>query len=452
MLNPLLKLIKQGVHMKRILLTLLVCLSGVIVNAQNDVPKIDAAEKKLIIDSVSVMLKRSYIFEDVAVKMTDLILKKYNDGGYNAVDNPMEFGRIITDDLRSVCKDKHLTLLFAPFMIKMERDKSKGDTNAANADLRRLRDDNYGFKEIKILPGNVGYLKFNAFRESQEAMQTAIGAMNFLANTGALIIDLRDNGGGSATMIQLISSYFFGGEPVHLNSFYYRENNLNEQTWTLPYVPGRKLLNTDLYILTSNYTFSAAEEFTYNLKNLKRATIIGETTGGGAHPVKDAIINDHFMLMIPYGRAINPIPNTNWEGTGIEPHVSIARSAAYDTAYLIALDKLMEKEKDERYKTKYKWIIDGAKAKLNPSVPDLKTMKSYAGVYGARKITFENGALFYQRVNGPKLKMIPMSVDYFMFSEVDYFRLKILKENDKVIGLEGRYDDGRTDKTLKSDK
>ena len=160
----------------------------------------------------------------------------------------------------------------------------------------------------------------------------AVGAMAFLANCDALIIDLRDNGGGNPEMIQLLSSYFFSGEPRHLNSFYYRLDEKTEQYWTLPYVPGSKLADTDLYVLTSSYTFSGAEEFTYNLKNMKRATIVGETTGGGAHPVRMEILNDHFAIGVPYARAVNPISKTNWEGTGIEPDVKVPAAQALDKA------------------------------------------------------------------------------------------------------------------------
>ena len=158
--------------------------------------------------------------------------------------------------------------------------------------------------------------------------------MAFLANCDALIVDLRENGGGSPEMIQLLSSYFFSGEPRHLNSFYYRLDEKTEQYWTLPYVPGANLAETDLYVLTSSCTFSGAEEFTYNLKNMKRATIIGEATGGGAHPVRLEILNDHFVMRVPYARAVNPISKTNWEGTGIEPDVQVPAGRALDQARL----------------------------------------------------------------------------------------------------------------------
>ena len=133
-----------------------------------------------------------------------------------------------------------------------------------------------------------------------------------------MIIDLRQNGGGSPYTIQIISSYFLE-EYTHLNSFEWRGSDSIEQFWTLPYVPGKKMYDTDLYILTSSRTFSAAEEFTYNMKNLKRATLVGETTGGGAHPGGDRIVNDYFLVWVPSGRASIPFPRQTGREKALRP-------------------------------------------------------------------------------------------------------------------------------------
>jgi C-terminal processing protease CtpA/Prc len=308
---------------------------------------------------------------------------------------------------------------------------------------------NFNFKEIKILPGNVGYLKFNSFPDASTAGPTAIAAMNFLSHTDALIIDLTDNGGGSPSLIQLITTYFFE-EPKHINSFYIREGDKTEQFWTLTFVPGERMPETDIYILTSGFTFSGAEEFTYNLKNMKRAVIVGETTGGGAHPVNEHIINDNFGISVPFGKAVNPITNSNWEGTGIEPHVKAEKSKALDVAYVMALDSLLTKEENEDVKQELAWAKEGLQAKLYPFMLDEKKFKDFVGVYGPRKITLEDGQLYYQRDNRPKMKMIPMSEDMFMLDDLAYFRLKFIRENGRIVALEGHYDNGTVDKNDKS--
>ena len=144
-------------------------------------------------------------------------------------------------------------------------------------------------------------------------------------------------------MVAYISSYLFS-ESTHLNDLYNRKENSTTQYWTLPYVPGKRLAGKPVYLLTSKRTFSGAEEFSYNLKNLKRATIIGETTGGGAHPVSGHRIDDHFMIGVPFARAVNPISKTNWEGTGVEPDVKIPANEALDEAKKMATEKIKSEQ------------------------------------------------------------------------------------------------------------
>ena len=258
-----------------------------------------------------------------------------------------ELAKRLTKDIRLVNEDKHLTVIFNPKRvsqikeIELEPDSNDGDLPSEMLDF--MRKENYGFKEIKILDGNIGYLDLRVFEETRWAGDTAVAAMNFLANTDSIIIDLRNNGGGAPSMIQLISSYFFEGDPVHLNDFYWRESNKTTQTWTLPYISGERDAEKDLYILTGEKTFSAAEEFTYNLKHLERATIVGQRTGGGAHPGGLEVVTDEFLVWTPSGRAINPITGTNWEGVGVTPDVEVSEKNALSKAIELAITKTSKK-------------------------------------------------------------------------------------------------------------
>jgi hypothetical protein len=247
-------------------------------------------------------------------------------------------------------------------------------------------------------------------------------------------------------MIQLITSYLLK-EPTHLNSFYVRKTDSINQFWTQAYVEGPRLTDVDVYVLTSSYTFSGAEEFTYNLKNMKRATIIGETTGGGAHPndIK-AFHNLNVGMSLPFGRAINPITGTNWEGVGITPDIQVPQEKALQTAHKEALKKLLGKTTDETRKKSLTWSMETLDALLNPAKVDIGLMNKYAGKYGPRMITLEDGELYYQREGRPKYKMIPMSQDTFIFDEVRYFRLKFVSDSSgRVTEVVGLYDNGRTD-------
>ena len=234
---------------------------------------------------------------------------------------------------------------------------------------RFVRQINFGFEKIERLQGNIGYIDLRGFSDPEAGVETVAAAMNFIGNTDALIFDLRQNGGGSPEMVALICSYLFGEKPVHLNSLYWRKGDKTDEFWTKASVAGKRYGETkDVYVLTSNRTFSGAEEFSYNLKNLKRATIIGETTGGGAHPGGMYRINDHFGAFVPIGRAISPITKTNWEGTGVEPDVKVPKELALKTAYLMALNKVAEKTADEQRKKALKELSD----QTQKEIEDLK--------------------------------------------------------------------------------
>ena len=429
--------------MKKLLFTLFTLIFLVqICMSQNQPAAVGSAEKKAVVDAVASILQKQYVFPDTARKMGDLIKKNLKAGKYTRIDDPRAFALKLTEDLRSLSRDRHLGVRFAPELIREMKTPDEAIKKAAEKYQKKLdRLDNHGFKEVKILSGNVGYLKFNHFSAAQEAFRVAVGAMAFLANCDALIVDLRENGGGNPEMIQLLSSYFFSGEPRHLNSFYHRMDEKTEQFWTLPYVPGSKLAETDLYVLTSRYTFSGAEEFTYNMKNLKRATVIGETTGGGAHPTSTRIVQHDYVLRVPFARAINPVSKTNWEGTGVTPDIAVPAAEAFDRAYALAVEKLAAKSAGTERKAEYEWILAGEKARKDPPRIDEKILKIYAGEYGERKVLFENGGLFYQRT-GPKYRLVSMTATLFAVEGLDYFRLEFVVKNGKAVELVGLYDNG----------
>jgi hypothetical protein len=326
---------------------------------------IDAGARSAVVDSLFKQLNDEYIFPDTATKMEADIRSRIKNGEYDNVTSSKAFAEKLTADLQSVSHDKHLRVRYSPTVIPV-RQESSGPTDAEKArQVTYEKFMNSAFQKVERMPGNVGYIKLDGFFDPEIGGETVAAAMNFVANTDYLIFDLRDNGGGDPAMVKLICSYLFGDKPVHLNDLYWRKDNRTEEFWTVPSVPGKKFLEKDVYVLTSNRTFSGGEEFTYNLKNLKRATIIGETTGGGAHPGGFERLSDHFGAFIPIGRAISPITKTNWEGTGVEPDIKVARDQALKTAYLLALNKAYEKAKDDSLKTNIKAVIDQTQKELD---------------------------------------------------------------------------------------
>ena len=303
--------------------------------------KIDAATRTRVIDGAIANLNESYVFPETAKKMEEAVRARQKKGEYDSITDGDSFAKMLTDNFREVSHDKHLNVDFSPApMPKRPEGPPDADDRARHRkDMERM---NCGFDKVEILSGNVGYLKFNFFADPEVCGPTAVAAMNFLANVDAIIFDLRENGGGDPKMIAFISTYLFS-EPTHLNDLWERKGDSTHQYWTLPYVPGKRLDGKPAYVLTSKETFSGSEEFSYNLKNLKRATIIGETTGGGAHPVSGHRIDDHFMIGVPFARAINPISKTNWEGTGVEPDVKVPAADALTTAQKLVAEKLVSK-------------------------------------------------------------------------------------------------------------
>ena len=312
---------------------------------------IDAAARTQVVDAILKRLNDSYVFPDVAKKMAESIRDHVAKKDYDQITSAKQFATTLTTDLQAVSHDKHLRVRYSFESIPERRERREPTAEEREQRKRELTWLNHGFGKVERLPGNIGYLEFFNFADEELGADTVAAAMNFINGTDALIIDMRRNGGGNPAMVALVCSYLFGAEPVHLNDLYWREGNKTEEFWTKKEVPGKRYLNKDVYVLTSKRTFSGAEEFTYNLKNLKRATIIGETTGGGAHPGGGFRMSEHFVMFVPTGRAISPITKTNWEGTGVTPDISVPADQALLVARLMALKKSVATVPDPDFKS-----------------------------------------------------------------------------------------------------
>ncbi len=414
---------------------------------QDDSMPASAEFKAAAVDSVSWALNKTYVFEDAAKEMEKHLRRKLKRGDYDELGTIQDLARQLTADLREISSDRHLGVQFMTDELLEEYQQGDEDPDVAHQlAFERGRKRNFEFKKLEILDGNVGYLKLNGFNDTSLSGPTAIAAMNFLGYTDALIIDLTENGGGSPSLIQTIMAYLLDGS-THLNSFYIRDGDSLQQFWSAPYVPGPKMVDTELYVLTSSHTFSAAEEFTYNVKNLERGTVVGETTGGGAHPVTSYLFPSLNMGMrVSFGRAINPVSGTNWEGTGVAPDIEVPADKAFDAAYLDALTKLRARDMSDDEAFVLDWAIVGLDARLNPVEVDVATLESYAGDYGPRHLRVKDGRLLYNRDDRDPIIATPMTETLFGFDAVPYFRLEVVLGDDGVpVKLVGHYDNGHTD-------
>lgn len=416
------------------------------INAQKT---LQAAEQKAVVEALAKSLEDHYVFPKEAKEMAQLIRQKLEKGAYHDKTDALVFADQLTTDIRAINQDLHLRVNYNPNRAKALRQPPSTNDNPARNNSPRRNRNNFGFQEVKMLEGNIGYLDLRGFFPPSLAGETATAAMNFLSNADAIIFDLRNNGGGSPAMIQLLTSYLYSArDRIHLNSFYNRPTDDTTQTWTLPYVPGKRNPEAEVLVLTSGFTFSAAEEFSYNLKHLNRATLVGETTGGGAHPGGTHAIDQNFVAFIPNGRAINPNTHTNWEGTGVKPHVEIASDKALEKAHYLALKKLREKAETEADQQYFDWYKDIIHAKTNPIKPHPDKWKAYAGTYGPRKLSFENNQLYYQRTGRAKTKLKALSQSSFMIEGVGYFKMEV-EEKDGAYYLIAKYQDGRVERVKK---
>ena len=338
-----LKTTASRVIVRLAVICLLALSSATIGFAQPEQPDltIDAATRTQVIDAILKRLNDSYVFPEIAKRMEQSIRERVEKKEYDQITSSKDFAKKLTDDLQAVSKDKHLRVRYSNQAIPERGPRREPTAEEREQRKRELTWMNHGFGKVERLRGNIGYLEFFNFADEELGADTVAAAMNFVNGTDALIIDMRSNGGGNPAMVALVCSYLFGADPVHLNDLYWREGNRTDEFWTKKEVAGKRYLNKDVYVLTSKRTFSGAEEFTYNLKNLKRATIIGETTGGGAHPGGGFRISEHFGMFVPTGRAISPITKTNWEGTGVTPDIAVPADHALLVARLMALKKSM---------------------------------------------------------------------------------------------------------------
>ena len=300
-------------------------------------------QKQETVNNIAQLLKDNYVFPEVGERCGLHIKSQLEEGYFNKVSDIKEFTELLTKELRSISKDKHMRVL--------PDRRATGVQGTFNRFydrykyIKRNAENNYGFRKIEILDGGIACIDLRGFADSPEAFDVAVLAMKLIKNSNAVIFDLRKNGGGSPEMIKFILSYFFE-KPTLINTIYWRDRDTTEEYWTNEKVDGTKLSDVPVFVLTSNRTFSGGEEFTYDIQTQKRGVIIGEVTGGGANPGAMFAAGNGINISIPTGTAINPVTNSNWEGVGVKPDIITSADDALDKALELA------ETEAEKYKQK----------------------------------------------------------------------------------------------------
>jgi retinol-binding protein 3 len=326
-------------------------------SAETAAPSLDEETRASVIDDLLGQLQEKYVFVDVAEKMEKAVRERQSKGEYDGITDRTSFAQALTDHLREVSHDGHLEVLPSAMMgpptgvetftgeIQTESEDPKEiDENDSPPPTASAEGDSASLYRTEHLSDDVGYIELPGFPPPESgAGAAAASAMNELNDTSALIFDLRENHGGAPEMVALMCSYLFGPDPVHLNDMHWRKGDNFEiqEFWTQPQQVDGERYGEDkpIYVLTSHDTFSGGEEFTYDLQALGRATIVGETTGGGANPNDSFQLAADFTVLIPIGAPVNPVTKTNWEGTGVKPDIDVPKVKALETAQDMALEK-----------------------------------------------------------------------------------------------------------------
>ncbi len=326
-----------------------------------DVTPISSSVKLQTVNELIRAMNEDYFSASLSKQVETALRAKLASNAYDAITDGTAFAKTLTEDMRALCHDAHLHVTFSAdtLPVRAERKTPSAEEIAKGKHMDRFM--NGAFSSVQRLPGNIGYIKFDGFLDPAVAAEPARAAMDFVANTDALIFDIRGNGGGDPATVRLLCSYLFDSKPVHLNDIYFDRGTHKEEFWTLKSVPGKRYLNREVYVLTGPRTGSGAEEFAYDLQNLHRATIVGGSTWGGANPGGSERLNDHFTAFIPVGQAMNPYSKKNWEGTGVIPDVKVDPAEALNEAQRLALRHLLAKTADADDRERYQRALDAVK-------------------------------------------------------------------------------------------
>lgn len=313
-------------------------------------PRMDAAARKAVIEGAIARIDANYVFPEKVPAIAKALRRKLSSGGFESIGDPKAFARAVNSVIGSVAHDKHLGLSWSPEPLPPLGAGGEPDPAMLAMHQTMMRRINYAIPKAEVLEGNIGYLRLDLFARAQDAGPTLAAAMAFLQHTDALVFDLRNNGGGDPGMVAMALSYLVPPQ-TEINRFRQRGKDVDEQIWSLPYVPGgRWSTDKPVYVLTSKDTASAGEEFAYDLQQMKRGTIVGGSTWGGANPGDFLPIDRHFAIFVPTGAAVNPISKTNWEGVGVKPDVAVDPASALEAARRLALEKLLATATGDRAK------------------------------------------------------------------------------------------------------
>ena len=399
---------------------------------------LDREAQREVVTHLTTALRENYVFPDriptIAAEL-DRRVQAEPIGGE-------QFAASLAQGLVRASDDLHFSVAFDPAEVVADRQaKADGEaTTQAQRDSERAA--NFGFRDARRLDGGLAYIRFDFFADPQDAQETAAGAMRFAEGAKGLIFDLRYNNGGVLEMAQFLMSYLYpAGKDQKFFDYFYGENGVRVERsqWSLPAVPGQRSADIPVVVLTGSTSFSAAEWMAFSLQKLGRATVIGEQTSGGAHPVTRVPIDDRFMLQVPFGQIRDPVDGQDFEGVGVTPDLVVPASDA-----LFAAQKFLLQSRADAGDPDAKWALVPVDFAVSGQTATGTDLDDAAGVYEGRSLVRTPAGLAYHWRDRFVLALEPIGNDLFAVQGTDDYRFRLVREDGRVTGLERVWKSGET--------
>lgn len=371
-------------------------------------------ERGAAVDRLSALMVEGYVHPEKAAKVAADLSE--NKKSLVAIQDPVAFAGAVEKRVKAITNDVHFSFEYRPDSTFVDPPAADAGAEVEARDAARRR--NYGFKKVELLDGAIGLIEIDQmFRVDSESGAKAAAALALVADAEAIVIDLRNNPGGSGSMNQFISSYFFeDGKVELLIRNVNRKERRDVQEWTQLYVPGSRMPDTPLYFLVNRGTGSAAEGFAYNLQALGRAKVVGQPTAGAAHSGSMESLPGKFVSFVPTGLTVNPKTKGNWEGGGVQPNVLVAADLALEKVQeLFWAEQTAKHPAGSPEAERANWALRFARARVNPVVVSPEKLARYVGQYGAdRRVFLEGGALFVERNGRSRSRLLPLDDTEFV--------------------------------------
>lgn len=396
------------------------------VAGQTDPPQtvFGAAERAQALDQIEARIRSTYVYPEKREAIVGRLIVGAAKGRYDTAD-PVIFAQRVTEDLQAETKDTHLYLSYEPAWFRTAQLPAQpgDDDQQVKLETQIARDTNHGLVAMKVLPGNIRYLKIDGFDWVEGETGPAYdAAMRFLKGGRAVIIDLRGNGGGWVEAAKYLLSHFLDGNT--LIATFYGADGQAEQYRAVDYVPAGRIKGKPVYILIDGHSRSAAEMVAYTFQQYGLGELVGARTEGAANVSDDFAVAPGFRLSVSTGHTVQPISKTDWEGVGVAPTIATDPEQALEVAELRAIDKLLPTSPDGMPRYQLQWARPALEASLHPVSLSDKALKAFAGTYGEASISFQDHALWLHRPDRTPSRLAPMTSDG-LFQAVDNDTLRI---------------------------